>query len=58
MPSRSKAQQRMMFAAAKDPAVARRLGVPQKVAEEFTEADQALGKRKLPERIKKRYKKT
>lgn len=48
----------MMFAAAKDPAVARRLGVPQKVAEEFTEADQALGKRKLPERIKKRYKKT
>lgn len=57
MPSKSKAQQRMMDAAAHNPAFAKKVGVSQDVAEEFVDADKASGKKPLPERINKRYKK-
>lgn len=53
MPSKSKAQQRLMAAAAHDPKFAKRAGVPVKVAKEFNEADAVRGKkatRRLPER--------
>jgi len=39
MPSKSKAQARLMAAAAHDPAFAKRAGVPQSVAKEFNAAD-------------------
>lgn len=41
MPSKSPAQARLMQAAAHDPEFARKAGVPQKVAREFTKADKA-----------------
>lgn len=41
-----------MFAAAKDPGVAKRTGVPQKVAKDFVAADLARGPKKLPARSK------
>lgn len=43
MPSKSPAQARMMAAAAHDPKFAAKVGVPQKVAREFNQADK--GKR-------------
>lgn len=46
MPSKSKAQQRLMQAAAHDPAFAKKVGVPQKVAREFVAADKAKAKGK------------
>lgn len=51
MPSVSRAQQRLMHAAARDPTVAKKTGVPQKVAKKFVAADHARGKKKLPERV-------
>jgi hypothetical protein len=51
MPSKSKAQQNMMRAAAHDKGFAQRAGVPQKVAKEFVAADQARGSPKLPSRV-------
>lgn len=39
MPSKSPAQARLMAAAAHNPAFARKVGVPQKVAREFNRAD-------------------
>jgi hypothetical protein len=39
MPSKSKKQERMMAAAAHDPAFAKKVGVPVGVAKEFNEAD-------------------
>lgn len=53
MPSKSQAQSRLMHAAAKDPKVAKKTGVPQDVAEEFVEADQGRKVGKLPEKVKK-----
>jgi hypothetical protein len=50
MPSVSKAQQRLMQAAAHDKAYAKKRGVPQSVARDFVAADAAAGKRKLPAR--------
>jgi hypothetical protein len=47
MPMQSQAQRRLMWAAASNPAVAKKTGVPQSVAKEFTEADQGG---KLPEK--------
>ena len=41
MPSKSPAQARMMTAAAHDPKFAKKVGVPQKVAKEFNQADKA-----------------
>ena len=52
MPSKSKAQKRMMAAAAHDPKFAAKVGVKQSVAKEFNKAD-AGSKRKLPEKVKK-----
>lgn len=49
MPSKSRAQQRLMHLAAK-PGMARKLGVPQKVAKEYVAADHKRGAKKLPEK--------
>lgn len=46
MPSKSKAQERTMRAAAHDPAFAARMGIPQKVAREYEVADKAKSKSK------------
>jgi hypothetical protein len=43
MPSTSKAQARLMAAAAHDPKFAKRTGVPVKVAKEFNKADAKSG---------------
>lgn len=53
MPMRSKAQSRLMHAAAHDPAAAKRMGVPQDVAEEFVQSSHGKSLRGLPEHIKK-----
>jgi len=52
MPFRSKAQSRLMHAAANDPAVAKKTGVPQDVAEEFVAAGHGRKQGKLPEHKK------
>jgi hypothetical protein len=52
MPSKSRAQSRAMFAAASKPAMARKLGIPSKVAKEYAAADKAKGTKGLPERKK------
>lgn len=41
MPSKSKAQERLMQAAAHSPKFAKKAGVPVKVAKEFSRADKA-----------------
>lgn len=47
MPSTSAKQARTMAAAAHDPAFAKKVGIPTKVAKEFNQADKAKrGKRK------------
>lgn len=43
MPSKSEAQARLMAYAAHDPKFARKAGIPQKVAREFTSADSESG---------------
>lgn len=45
MPSKSPAQARLMAAAAHNPAFAKKVGVPQKVAKEFNQADANKRKR-------------
>lgn len=50
MPSTSKAQKRLMDAAAHNPSFAKKAGVPQTVAKEFVAADKARGPAKLPAR--------
>lgn len=51
MPARSKKQFRLMAAAAHNPAFAKKVGVPQKVAKEYTAASKGTYK-KLPEQKK------
>lgn len=46
MPSKSPKQKRTMAAAAHNPAFAKKVGIPVKVAKEFNAADQKKGKRK------------
>lgn len=55
MPPVSEAQRRLVHAAAKDPAVAEKTGMPQDVAQEFAAADKPgkLPERKAPKRRKK-----
>jgi hypothetical protein len=53
MPSKSKSQARTMQAAAHNPAFAKKVGVPQSVAKDFTAADAKRSTRKLPERKSK-----
>lgn len=48
MPARSKKQFRLMAAAAHNPAFAKKVGVPRKVAKEYTAASKGTYK-KLPE---------
>lgn len=50
VPSKSKAQQNFMRAAAHDKGFAKRAGIPQSTAKEFVAADQARGNPKLPAR--------
>jgi hypothetical protein len=45
MPSKTPKQKRTMAAAAHDPAFAKRLGIPQKVAKEFNRADAKKARR-------------
>jgi hypothetical protein len=52
MPSKSKAQANMMRAAAHNPAFAKKVGVPQSVAKEFSAADEKHGTKRLPARKK------
>lgn len=46
MPSKSPKQARTMAAAAHNPAFAKKVGIPQKVAKEFNKADAKKSKRK------------
>lgn len=50
MPAKSKAQNRLMQAAAHNPEVAKKTGVPQKVAQEFASATSST--KGLPEHTK------
>ena len=50
MPSTSDKQRRFMAAAAHDPEIAKRAGIPQKVAREFNQADKG---KKLAEAMKR-----
>ena len=52
MPSKSKAQHRFMEAADHNPAFAKKAGIPQSVAREFTSADKAKGTKGLPAKVK------
>ena len=44
MPSKTPRQKRTMAAAAHDPAFAKKLGIPPKVAKDFNQADKRQGK--------------
>lgn len=57
MPSVSKKQHRTMQAAAHNPAFAKKVGIPQSVARDFSEADKRQGKYQAPAKrdSKKRY---
>lgn len=46
MPSKTAKQKRTMAAAAHNPAFAKKMGIPVKVAKEFNKADAAKAKRK------------
>lgn len=50
MPSTSDKQRRFMAAAAHDPEIAKKAGIPQKVAREFNQADK---RKRLAEALKK-----
>lgn len=54
MPSKSAKQARLMAAAAHDPAFAKKVGVPSKVAKEFNKADK--GTKLLSRAMKKKPK--
>lgn len=54
MPSRSVKQERLMADAAHNPAFAKKIGVPQKVAKEFNKADTGVKLSSLPERVNKK----
>jgi cytochrome c-type biogenesis protein CcmH/NrfF len=51
MPIKSKAQQRLMYAAAQDPEVAKKTGVSQKVAREFIKSTPKKRFKKLKEKL-------
>ncbi len=55
MPSKSAAQARLMAAAAHDPAFAKKVGVPQSVAQDFNKADAGTGIRKKKSRAQTLY---
>lgn len=51
MPTKSKAQKKLMQAAAHSKEFSKKVGVPQDVAKEYLEADKKAGKRKLPDKV-------
>lgn len=51
MPSKSKAQARLMAAAAHNPKIDKKAGIPMSVAKEFNEADQAAGNLKKSSKL-------
>lgn len=53
MPSKSKAQNRLMHAVAGNPKLGKRLGVPTKVAKEFVKSDHGRKIKKLPMHVHK-----
>lgn len=55
MPSKSKAQHDLMQAVAHNEEFAKKVGIPQKVGEDFAEADKAKSE-STKDKIKKRYK--
>jgi hypothetical protein len=50
MPSRSKAQARLMQAVAHSPAFAKKVGITQSVGKDFARADKRAGTKDLPQR--------
>lgn len=54
MPSKSKKQARLMAAAAHNPEIARKAGIPQSVAREFNRADSGTGLLRRAMKRKKR----
>ena len=54
MPSTSDKQRRLMAAAAHDPKIAKRVGVPQTVAREFNQADKGKQLAEAMKRMPKR----
>lgn len=62
MPSKSKAQHRFMEAVKHSPKFAKKAGVPQSIGREFAKADDKAGitggKKKLPERVKPKRRKS
>ena len=50
MPSKSKNQQGLMRAVKHNPEFATKVGIPQKVGEDFVAADKARGPRPLPKK--------
>ncbi|MFD1558365.1 hypothetical protein ACFSHT_22495 [Paraburkholderia silviterrae] len=58
MTVKSKAQNRLMRAAARDPKVAKKTGVPQKVAKEMVDATHGKKVGKMPEKMPKRGSRT
>lgn len=54
MPSKTKAQARLMAASAHDPKFAKRVGVSQKVAKDFNAADAGTGILKGPRKRRKK----
>lgn len=57
MPVKSKSQNRLMQAVAHNPALAKKTGVPVKVAKEFASAQHGKSTKKLPEKVKAKSKK-
>ena len=57
MPSTSRKQHNFMDAIAHDPAFAKKAGVPQKVGEDFAEADKASGRYRKPKPNPSNYRK-
>lgn len=55
MPSKSKSQKRMMAAAAHDKSFAKKVGVPQKVAKEFNDADKKAARKMSHMLVGKKY---
>lgn len=53
MPSKSKAQKKLMGAVAHNPKFAQKAGIPVKVGKDFVAADKKAGKRKLPKKANK-----
>ena len=53
MPSKSQKKNRFMHAAAKDKKMAKRLGVPQRVAKDYVKADEGRKIKRLPMHVKK-----